>query len=124
VNTGEIWAVQWKVAVYTDDLEEFINKNTSPMKTLQSARSVKLKVKNQEYNIQANEQDLKICQALPGIKVHSLPWNILRYYIIVGRPWFDPRQRQMIFRLASVSRPAVMPTQPPVEWVPEILPLG
>jgi hypothetical protein len=30
---------------------------------------------------------------------------------------FDPRQRQEIFPLASVSRPALGPTQPPVQWV-------
>jgi hypothetical protein len=33
---------------------------------------------------------------------------------------FDPRQRQRIFPLASVSRPALRPTQPPIQcyWVP------
>jgi hypothetical protein len=31
---------------------------------------------------------------------------------------FDPRQGQRIFPLTSVSRPALMPTQPPVQWVP------
>jgi hypothetical protein len=31
---------------------------------------------------------------------------------------FDSRQRQRIFPLASVSRPALGPTQPPVQWVP------
>jgi hypothetical protein len=35
-----------------------------------------------------------------------------------GRSEFDPRQRQRIFPLASVSRPAMGPTQPPVQWVP------
>jgi len=30
---------------------------------------------------------------------------------------FDLRQRQMIFLLASVSRPGLTPTQPPVQWV-------
>jgi hypothetical protein len=32
-------------------------------------------------------------------------------------PGFDPRQRQRI-SLASVSRPALGPTQPPIQWVP------
>jgi hypothetical protein len=30
----------------------------------------------------------------------------------------------MIFPLTSVSRPALGPTQPPVQWVPEVLSLG
>jgi len=31
---------------------------------------------------------------------------------------FDPRQGQRIFPLASLSRPALGPTKPPVQWVP------
>jgi hypothetical protein len=34
---------------------------------------------------------------------------------------FDPRQGQRIFSLASVSIPALGPTQPPVQWVPGVL---
>jgi hypothetical protein len=34
---------------------------------------------------------------------------------------FDPRQRQRIFLLAPASRPALVPTQPPVQWVPGVL---
>jgi hypothetical protein len=37
-----------------------------------------------------------------------------------GRSRFDPRQGQRIFPLASVSRPALGPTQPPVQWVPGV----
>jgi hypothetical protein len=37
---------------------------------------------------------------------------------------FDPRQGQRIFPVASVSRPALGPTQPPVQWVPGVLSLG
>jgi hypothetical protein len=37
---------------------------------------------------------------------------------------FDPLQGQWIFPLASVSRPALGSTQPPVQWVPEVLSLG
>jgi hypothetical protein len=35
-----------------------------------------------------------------------------------GQARIDSRQRQRIFPLASVSRPALGPTQPPVQWVP------
>jgi hypothetical protein len=38
-----------------------------------------------------------------------------------GRSGFDPRRGQRIFPLASVSRPALEPTQPPVQWVPGVL---
>jgi hypothetical protein len=37
---------------------------------------------------------------------------------------FDPRQGQRIFTLASVSRPVLGPTQPPVQWVPGVLSPG
>jgi hypothetical protein len=41
-----------------------------------------------------------------------------------GRSGFDPRQGQRIFPPTSVSRPALVPTQPPVQWVPGILSPG
>jgi hypothetical protein len=41
-----------------------------------------------------------------------------------GRSRFDPWQRRRIFLLASVSRPALGPTQPPVQWVPRVLSPG
>jgi hypothetical protein len=37
---------------------------------------------------------------------------------------FDPRRGQRIFPLASVSRPALGPTQPPVQRVPGVLSPG
>jgi hypothetical protein len=41
-----------------------------------------------------------------------------------GRSRFDPRQRQRIFPVASVSRPTLRPTQPPVQWVLGVLSPG
>jgi hypothetical protein len=41
-----------------------------------------------------------------------------------GRSGFDSRWGQRIFPLASVSRPALGPTQPPVHWVPGVLSPG
>jgi hypothetical protein len=35
-----------------------------------------------------------------------------------GRSGFDPGRGKRIFPLVSVSRPALGPTQPPVQWVP------
>jgi hypothetical protein len=37
---------------------------------------------------------------------------------------FVPRQRRKIFPAASVSRPALGSTEPPVQWVPGVLSLG
>jgi hypothetical protein len=36
----------------------------------------------------------------------------------------DPRQRQGILPLASVSRPDVRPIQPAIQWVKRVLPQG
>jgi hypothetical protein len=41
-----------------------------------------------------------------------------------GRSGFDPRRGQRIFPLTSASRPALGPTQPPVQWVPGVLSPG
>jgi hypothetical protein len=38
-------------------------------------------------------------------------------WLQTDRPGFGPQQRQTVFPLASVSRPAVRPTQPPVQSV-------
>jgi hypothetical protein len=53
-------------------------------------------------------------------------WYLSQYSVSLrtGRPGFDPRQRQRIFPLTSVSRPALGPTQPPVQWVPGALSPG
>jgi hypothetical protein len=39
-------------------------------------------------------------------------------WLQTGQPGFDPWQRQRIFSLASVSRPALGPIQPPIQWIP------
>jgi hypothetical protein len=71
-----------------------------------------------------------------------IPWKnqsefrILRFLIIgagvaqavkclrTGRPGFNPQQRQRIFPLSPASRPALGPTQPPIQWVLGVLSLG
>jgi hypothetical protein len=45
-------------------------------------------------------------------------------WLQTGRLGFDPRQRQRIFPLASASRPALGPTQSPVQWVPGVFSPG
>jgi hypothetical protein len=53
----------------------------------------------------------------PGSSVSSV-------WLRTGRTRFDPRQRQRIFHLVSMSRPALEPTQPPVQWVTGVLSPG
>jgi hypothetical protein len=73
--------------------------------------------------------------AMGWITVHSGKRHIYTFYQILlwagaaqysawlrtGRRRFDPRQRQRIFPLTSESRPALGPTQRPVQWVLGVL---
>jgi hypothetical protein len=68
----------------------------------------------------------RITVFLPGT-VHSWEPGYLSQYndwLRIGRPSFDPWQRQRIFPLASASRPALRPTQPTIQWVPGVLSPG
>jgi hypothetical protein len=68
------------------------------------------------------------CHSVNNILVSCLilrePGSSLATGWTTGRSRFDPRQGQRIFPLASVSRPALGPTQPPVQWVPGVLSRG
>jgi hypothetical protein len=48
-------------------------------------------------------------------------YNLYSVWLQTGLPRFDLRQRQRIFPVASVSRPALRPTEPPIQWIPWIL---
>jgi hypothetical protein len=68
-------------------------------------------------------------QTLDTILSHLNPVHILTFYIfkIRLRPGYRgsiPGRDNRIFPLASVSRPALGSTQPPVQWVPGVLSPG
>jgi hypothetical protein len=54
-----------------------------------------------------------------------LKWTLKKHNI---RMWtdkmFESRQRLGIFLFTTASRPALVPTQPPIQWVPAALYLG
>jgi hypothetical protein len=65
-----------------------------------------------------------ICKSLllllllfPGTAVAQAVYSV---WLRTGRSGFDPRQRQRIFPLAPASRPALGPTQPPIQRVPGV----
>jgi hypothetical protein len=51
-------------------------------------------------------------------------WCQYSVWLRSGWPGFDPRQGQRIFPLTSASRPALGPTQPPIQWLPGALSPG
>jgi hypothetical protein len=44
--------------------------------------------------------------------------------VVSERQRFDPRQRQRTFPQVSASRPALGPTELPLQWLPGVLPRG
>jgi hypothetical protein len=52
--------------------------------------------------------------------------ELSQYSVWLRTGWlgYNPRQRQRIFPLVSASRPALGPTQPPIQWVPQALSPG
>jgi hypothetical protein len=61
-----------------------------------------------------------------NLQLRKVRVGVAQYRVILhsGRPGFDSRQRQRIFPLASVSRQALWPTQPPIQWVQGVLSRG
>jgi hypothetical protein len=67
-------------------------------------RNTNRKRGNKEINKKENVDKLKTSQ-------YSV-------WMQIGLQGFDPQQRQRIFLVASASRPALGPSQPPIQWVP------
>jgi hypothetical protein len=57
------------------------------------------------------------CYYYNGNHYRTIMSRVAQSVLQTGWPGFDPRQRQSIFPLPSVSRPALGPTQPPTQWV-------
>jgi hypothetical protein len=55
--------------------------------------------------------------------VRFLIWYYYYYKDTIGWQGFDSRQRPRIFLFITLSRPALVPTEPPIQWIPEALSL-
>jgi hypothetical protein len=76
---------------------------------------------NPRMNTQTQGCNFRLCF---WFHIRLLPSSSLASRRLYGRSGFDPRRGQRIFPLTSVSRPALEPTQPPVQWVPGVLAPG
>jgi hypothetical protein len=77
---------------------------------------------SQFYNLDKILGDNKIWMAPVHFRGPGSSINIV--WLPPRRRPFDPPQRQRSFPLISASRTTLGPTQPPVQWVPAVLPLG
>jgi hypothetical protein len=57
----------------------------------------------------------KLFRAIDIVK-YCVFWYPVTIFLNIGRSRFDPRQRRKDFSSSSMSRPALRPTQPPVQW--------
>jgi hypothetical protein len=71
-----------------------------------------------------SEKGINYCPTNPFRSRGSSVYKCLTMNWRTGRSRFDPRQWQKIFPLASLSRPALRPTQPPIQWLSGVLSSG
>jgi hypothetical protein len=58
-----------------------------------------------------------LCTFFSSCIIHIMSWGSLVSIMFDCGLGFDPRQGQRIFLIASASRLALGPTQPPIHWV-------
>jgi hypothetical protein len=109
---------EWKLQKYKFNFETFCDK--CEMFTTNEIGMISVK----EYKFAKNEfVNYMYYIRLPGAGLAQAVYCLTTGWT-TGRSAFDPRQGQRFFPIASLSKPALGPTQPPVQWVPGVLSPG
>jgi hypothetical protein len=126
---GRGWKRSWpNLRCYPDIFKEGLRKNTKNFSHYN-------RYQGRDRNPGPHEYEGGLLTTRPRRSVRTINVTVLESFVIAfvmlyvsdsttGRSGFDPRQGQRIFPLTSVSRPAVRPTRPPVQWVPGVLSPG